>query len=83
MNKTRFDSRGHQCLTTDDHAVSRSLLILTSSANIGRKIVAVATLLVTSVNAAVNVLSTRTSNHGGKLRKLMKNCPMMFDNLDT
>jgi len=45
----------------------------TSSATIGRKMVEVAVLLVTSVNTAVNVLSSRASSHGGTSLKLMKN----------
>jgi len=45
--------------------------------------VEVATLLVTSVNAAVNVLSSRASSQAGKSRKLTKNVPMTRDNPDT
>lgn len=56
---------------------------LTSSAKIGRKMVAVATLLVTSVKVAVRVLSIRTRIHFGKDLKLTNRSPIIADNPDT
>src|SRR6218665_631294 len=61
----------------------RAVLLLTSSARMGRKMVAVATLLVTSVNVAVSVLRIRTRIHFGNALKLMNSSPIISDNPDT
>jgi len=44
--------------------------------------IAVATLLVTSVKAAVNVLNTKMRIHGGSAWKLTKKSPITSDNPD-
>jgi len=55
----------------------------TSSAMIGRKMVAEATLLVTSVKAAIKALSNRANSQVGKSRKLTKSLLMSCDSPDT
>ncbi len=54
----------------------------TSSAKIGRNIVAVAVLLATSVNAAVITLKTNTRTSGGNPSNFVNTSPISADNPD-
>ncbi len=57
-------------------------VVLTNSANIGRNMVAVAELLVTSVIQAMSKLITNTKLQGGRKSNPVKASPIAFDNPD-
>jgi hypothetical protein len=57
--------------------------MLTSSATMGRKIVAVATLLVTSVMPAVIIESKMTNDHVGREVSTLNVSPMIWDKPDS